>query len=62
MEKEELRKLIQTTGDDTVLTALWELYELKFCKTTMTAPLTSQPQYRDWINCEKSITTTTATL
>lgn len=59
MEKEELRKLIQTTGDDTVLAALWELYELKFCKTTVTSPLSGLQQYKDYINCEKSITTAT---
>ena len=63
MEKEELRKLIQTTDDNNILAALWELYELKFCKSTLSVkeviPNNPCQSGNGFIYSGKSITTAT---
>lgn len=59
MEKEKLRNLILRAEDGDIRNALWELYELKFCKSEPTVPIERQSPYINCINSEKSITTAT---
>ena len=63
MNRDELRKLIQTVSDETVLAALWELYELKFCKPTLSVreaiPINPCESGNGFIYSGKSITTAT---